>query len=464
MAKRRNEENDERRRSRKEILLERKQRRQTRQVRIAVGAVVGILVLLFLVAIVNEYILRPRQAVAEVNGNTVTLSNWQDRVRYQRAQFIIALEEQYANFQDIGLIQQFNQQQISLLQQPEVLGELILEQMVNEELLRQAAAERDITVGDDEVDEFIAERFNYFGGESPTPFPTPTETIMPTPSLTPIPTEVITEVVPTNTPFPTVPAGPTGTPAPTATPVSEAAFQEEYASLIDQYKSMGVSEETYREAIRAQLYREKVADALAEDEGLTTEAEQASLYVLSFTDETAANEALDQIEAEDFLTVWNEMRSLPADQRVDGSAREVLWQTQDQLSQQFGPDVANAAFELSLDTPSEVLVEVSEPPAATQDPAQEQQQLISYYIIQVSGREVRDLSASTVDNQKQQLVSDLIQQRRDEAAIETFPVWRSRVPTQPILDPIFLTPPTQQAVPQQPQVTAPAVQPETSDQ
>src|SRR5690606_22058160 len=173
----RDNQDDSRRRTRKEVLRERRDARQTRNVRIAVAAIVGLLVLVFLLAVVVEYMVRPRQPDATVNGADITLNEWQERARFQRAQFILVLEDQLDAFQDLALVQQFSQQQIALLQQPELLGELMLEQMIDEELVRQAAAERGLEVTDAEVDEQLAEQFSYFGGESPTPLPAPTETI-----------------------------------------------------------------------------------------------------------------------------------------------------------------------------------------------------------------------------------------------------------------------------------------------
>lgn len=440
MAKRREEEErDSGRRSRKEILIERKRQRQTRQLRIGVIIVVSLLLLVLVFAIVNEYVIRPRQPVAQVGEVEIAMADWQDRVRFQRAQFIISLEDQLEAFQDVGLVQQFSQQQLSLLTQPELLGELVLEQMIDEELVRQAAIQRTIRVTDEDVDELIAEQFNYFGGAAPTPLPTPTETIEPTPSLTPIPTAVITEVVPTTTPMPTAPPGPTATARPTATPVSEEAFQEEFSNLMDRYRDKGVSEETYRDVLRAQLYRQKLGDQLAEVENLPSEAEHASLYLLRFDSEEAAQNALDLVEEEGFLEVWNRMRSLPVDaeERPEGTATEILWRPQDQLEQQVGAEVAQAAFDLPLETPSAILVQTTtDETGAASD---------SYYIIMVSGREVRDLTEAAIENQKNDLVAELISTQRELTPIERFPRWRTRVPTQPVLDPAFLVPPTQPA-------------------
>ncbi|HSM58972.1 MAG TPA: SurA N-terminal domain-containing protein [Candidatus Sulfomarinibacteraceae bacterium] len=449
MAKNQRDESQEgRRRSRKEILRERHHARQTRQLRIAVGAIVALLVLVLIVAVVVEYVVRPRQPVATVNGTNVALNDWQNRVRYQRAQFIIALEDQLEAFQDVSLVQQFAQQQIALLQQPELLGELVLEQMIDEELIRQAALERGIRVSDEEVEERLGEQFNYFGGDSPTPMPTPTDTVEPTPSLTPIPTEVITEVVPTNTPMPTVGADATQPALPTATPVSEEAYQSQLNELLSRYREMGVSEATYRNALRAQIFQEKLADRLAEEQNLSSEEEMASIFVISFGAEEEAEEGLQRIEEEGYLEVWNRIRSAPADaeEPEPGTAAEALWRTQEQLAQQYGAAVAATAFSLPLEEPSDILIQGQPDNQGIENPAIPAR----FHLIQVSGREMRELGEAAFENRKRQLVADLVAEHRQGglAQIEILPLWRARVPSQPILDPVFLAPPTQPTVPQ----------------
>lgn len=438
--KQRDEAREERRLSRKEVLLARRQRERNRQVRIAVGLIVGLLVLVAIMAVVMEGVVRPAQAVARIGDTEITLRDWQERVRFQRAQFIIALEDQLEAFGgDVGLVQQFNQQQMSLLLQPELLGELILEQMVDEQIVREQAAVRGLTVTDEELQQRLEESFSYYGGESPTPFPTPTQTVEPTPSLTPLPTSVITDEVAAPTSMPTATPGPTVTPFPTATPVSEQAFQDEYDTIIRRFRDMGAAEDTYREVLRAQMYREKLAEALAEETQMSREAEHASLYVLSFASAEEAAQAEEAITETSFLDVWNRIRSLPDDDEValPGQATELLWQTDTSIVQRYGVEIAEAAFSLELNEPSDI-VEVE--PGIDQLTGLEQDPV--FYVIMVSGREVRDLPDSTLENQRFQLVTELVGTRRELGDAEVFETWRGHAPTQPVLDPLFRQQPT----------------------
>lgn len=428
------EEAERQRRTRKEVLLARKQSRQNRQVWIGVGIVAGLLAIVVLIAIVNEFFIAPNRPVAIVSGTEITLSEWQERVRFERAQRILLLENQLEAFQgNVGIVQQFAGQTINELLAAEQLGQAVLNQMIDEVIIRQTAEARGITVTDADVDAAIGETFNYFGGELPTPQPTATATVEPTPSLTPIPTAVITDVVPTNTPLPTATMGPTAIPSPTATPVSEAAFQEQFSDLVADFEALGVDEATYREYVRTQLYRERLREAIAEERNVATEAEQASVFVLTYNTEEEANEALAVIiEEEGFLNVWNAVRSLPpdAEEGMTGTATEQIWRTQEALASTFGEEVAAAAFELPIGEPSDILIQQSADGTTTR-----------YIIIQVSGREVRDLTQAQIQEREREALESFIdEQLTGNLTLTEYD--RGRVPTQPILDPIFTTPPT----------------------
>jgi hypothetical protein len=286
-------------------------------------------------------------------------------------------------------------------------------------------------VADEEVAAEIGATFNFFDGGLPTRVPTATPTGEPTPSVTPIPTAVITDTIPTSTPLPTATLGPTGTPAPTATPVSAEAFQEEFDGLVAQFEELGVSEEQYREIVRNQIYRERLIEALAEEDELAEEAQQASFFVLQFETEEEANEAAAVIDSSDYLSVWNEIRSQPADPESGSTAQasEVLWRTQDAVVTSLGAEVAEAAFALPVGEASEIISRTVDAETSR------------YYLIQVTGREVRPLSASELQtNQLENLAAFIDAQLTGNLTLTEYD--RGRAPTTPVLDPIFTTPPT----------------------
>lgn len=447
MAKRKedNNRNDDARQSRKEVLLARKQAEQTRKIRIGVIIVGSLIGLIIIVGLVNELILAPNRPVATIGSDTISLSDWQDRVAYERAQRIILLENQAEAFGgDVGIIQQLAPQAIVELApaNAETFGQNVLDLMVDEVLIAQAAAERGITVTDEEVERELGASYNYYGGELPTSTPTGTATVQPTPTFTPIPTAVITDVLPTETPLPTATVGPTNTPAPTATPVSEAYFQEQFGELQAQFNNYGVSESVYREVIRNSLLRDRLTDALAAEAELPQDGEQASAWVLSFDTEESANEASALVATDGFLTVWNTVRSLPGSPTTTGTATEVLWRTQAALETSFGADFAEAAFTLPIGETSGLISNVT-PEGTTR-----------YYIIQPSGREVRPLSASDIQNAKLQELTQYLDVQVASGQVELTEAWRGRAPTTPILDPIFFAQPT--PAPTQPAQPTPA--------
>ena len=429
-----NKAREEERQSRKEILIARKEAEQARQFKIAFGIVGGLILLVIVLGLVNEFVLSPNKSVATVGENSISLSEFQERVKFERAQRIVLLENQLESFNDdVGIIQQFAGEMIVSLtsQESESFGETVLNQMVDEILVQQAADERGVGVTDADVDGAIGEGFNYYGGGLPTPSPEATETIVPTPSLTPIPTAVITEVLPTATSLPEPTEAPEVTPFPTATPVSEEAFQEAFAEFWQPYQEMGAAEADYREAVRNQLIRERLMDALAEEEGLPTEAEHANFFYIVVNDEAEAENIAEQIDADGYLDVWNRIRSQPLDPEAEviTFASEILQRTQDDLSQGFGPEVADAAFELAVNEPSGVIV------------VEGQDGTPQHLIIMVSGREMLPLSEEVVQSQKQEALAALLADlRAGKVVLNDF--WRGRVPTVPMLDTKFLAQPT----------------------
>ena len=426
------QENEDLRESRKDILRKRREAEQTRRIRLAVGGVAGLLLLVLLVAVINEVFVAPNRAVATVNGEAITVRQFQDRVEYERAQRIVSLENQYEAFGgDVGIIQQFSSQTIIELQDAEALAEGVLNQMTQEVLVRQEAEARGITVTDAELDAEIGSFFNYFDGGLPTAVPTAAQTVEPTPSLTPSPTAVITDVVPVNTPFPTPTLGPTSEPEPTATAVSLESFEEQLGEVLADFDNLGANDAVFREVVRLNLYADKLTELLGEENEVPEEAMQASVFMLSFDTQTDADEAMAMIGAGDFLTVWNTIRSTPPnpDAPATSTATELLWRTQDALVASFGEDVADVAFSLPPNVPSTPIEQVVDAETSR------------FHIVQVSGREVRPLDDAVIQNAKQTIVQNLIAEK-SVAGIEVLEIWRNYYPSRPVLDVKFLAPPT----------------------
>ncbi len=412
------------RQSRKEILRARKQQEQLRTIRIVAIIVALILVGVIAFALVNEYAITPQREVATVGGEKITLREWQDWVRFERAQRIITLDDQLEMLgDDVGMVQQFSGQTINELQSYEGLGEATLNRLAQAKIVSQALAERGIVVDDAEVEQRIEEAFNYYGGDSPTPFPSPTQPVEPTPSVTPIgyeETEAPAEVAPPNEPVPT------------ATPVSAEAFEEEYGGLMSKYRDLGVNEAVYRSLVASSVGSELLVEALAEEEGLAEEEIHASAYLLNFPSEEQAQQALADVEASDFLTVWNTIDSQPpaaAEDETPASAFEFLWQTRDTISNNVSPEAAEAIFDAPVGQPSGVIELIGPDGVPT------------YVLVMPTGQEMRPLNDAERRARKVALFSDYIDEAMTED-VEIGEFWRSRVPTQPILNPKYLQPPT----------------------
>lgn len=421
MAKQNSPSSSEPRQSRKNVLLNRKQQQQYQQIRLAVALVVGFLVLVLAVGLLIEFVILPPRPVATVNGEVISLRDWQARVRYERTWRIDRLKGAYDQLGgNVSQLQQFFSQDYQLLLSPASLGDVVLQQMISETLVRQAAVERSLTVADDEVQKTIEEQFDYYGGGLPPVTATPTETPVPTPSITPIPTAVITEVVPTSTPLPTPVLTPT-VPPPTATPVSAEFFQEQYQTVVSRFESAGAGEDAYRSIVRTSLLRDKLLPVIAQEQSVGNEAEQVSLYYISFETEAEAQTAFAQVQASGYITTWNTIRSTPRITSTQPFARDLSWTTQDNIVSSFGQAFADAAFSLALNTPSDVIASELEGSPAR------------YYLIEVRDRATRPLSENDLQTAQDQALSDWLDAQKIAGGVEIFTLWESRVPTRPIL-------------------------------
>lgn len=273
--------------------------------------VVAILALLVGIAFAVEQLIVPSQVVAMVNGEQITVEQFRAEFNLEKSRLLLQLNQLQSAGYDM---QQLSQQEpyrtwISEANVPDQLGLRVINDMVDDRLIAQEAAKRNISVNEAAVQMEIQEFFGYdptavaLIGVDPTETPEPT--ITPTPYVSPTPT-----TVPTITPIPTpsdtdedeseVEAEPTITPQPTVVePTLSAAevfenFEESQESYRSHFSINGVSDESL-DAFFERLALETLLadDLLSEDSGLL----YADVRHILVEEEEEANAALLALQA-----------------------------------------------------------------------------------------------------------------------------------------------------------------------
>lgn len=403
-----------------------RQERERRQTRLILGIVItAIAVVLGLLT----YGSIRYNIVADVNGVKITAGEWQERVKLQRVQMINAYN-QYAFYQQnfgIDYSQQM-QQIVYSLQTPDVIGQQVLDQMVDEILIRQEAEKRGITVSAEEVEASIQENFSFFPDGTPTPTITPTDISFPTltsqqltlypstavpteaPTFTPEPTATLDPLTPTAT---VAPASPTPVPQPpttTATPYTLEGFQSQYGEMLKNFEESGISEKTLRSVYEVQILRRKVMEEVTKDT-VHTEEQVWARHIL-VEKETEAKAVLSLInQGVDFAEL---ARKYSKDTGSGANGGDLGWFGRGMMV----PEFEKAAFNLEVG-------EISKP-VQTQ---------FGYHIIQTLGHQDVPLNASQYEQKKDTDFSNWLVEARGKAEIKTFDVWKERVPMEPAFQP-----------------------------
>ncbi len=278
--------------SRRKLSKKQREQQQQRRVFIALGAALGVIVLVLLVGVLYDQVWLPSRAVAQVDDTTLTRGEYWQEQRLQAAQQmaqIFALMESNPEFgsQFAGQAATLNQQLAAVESQPE--NDQVLTAWQDYQLLQQGAADLDIQVSASEIDQTIASDLGVLLPD-PTAALTQTEALTQTDSpteeaaATPEPANTLTDDTLTDTEsledppaLPTIP--PTSTPAPT--PEADVAAEQVpqiidtlYQRYLDEVNLLGgqpyLSEQDFREALerqyRQELLTEKVRQALVPEE------------------------------------------------------------------------------------------------------------------------------------------------------------------------------------------------------
>jgi parvulin-like peptidyl-prolyl isomerase len=390
----------------------------------AAALIVGLIILG--VAFLIDGIIVPSQAVAVVNGQTITVSDFETRVRLERALINEQLNQGIALFSSFGLsrdqiIQQLQSSPpystyLSEIQVADTLGNRVLNEMVDDLLIRQQAEQMGITVTAEDVQNAIN---TYFGFDPQAglidPTATPEPTASPTPFVSPTPSPV-----PTSTPTPEFTPTPSVTPLPTSTPVPTPGPTQRYETFVTNRDSFfaalrsqaRISDADINAYFAARALRTKLRDTLFAETPRTAPYVNAR-HILVDSQEVAQDLLASLNAGESFA----QLAQLVSTDTGSGSrGGELGWNAPDTYVQPFADAVRDAEIGALIG------------PISTQ---------FGWHIIQVRAREEREQSQAeyeqSLDRLLDQYVADLRQ--NESASIQIFDVWVDNVPSDPVFIP-----------------------------
>jgi len=323
--------------------------------RIVIGGTIAIGVLIIGVLVygyVTEVVLKAREPVATVNGVPIRTDEWQARVLAE------------------AILKNASQQEMV-----SIAGR-VLEQMAQEELIRQEAARRGIVVTEEEIDQAIEQFFGYDREQALSITPPVTATEGSTQTM------VVTEEV----------------------------FQERYQEYIDQVLApSGMGVEGFRKAMEGALLYDRLWDLITAD--VPTITEQVEIQYIVFQSEEAATEVADRLDqGEDWESIAQELES---QEESEARVVEPLWRPRSFLAEQFDPASAEIIFSM--------------------EPGEHTRPILGlggqYYVIQVLSHEERELDPMMLLYEREQAFQEWMRQQME--GVEYADNWMEKIPSPP---------------------------------
>jgi peptidyl-prolyl cis-trans isomerase D len=378
-----------------------KEDRQKRIIIIATIAVLVVVIGLVVYGVVDRYIFQARTPIIELENQTITADQFEQLVRWSRRNLIIEIDQILMTFQQLGgspeIYSYFEQQlsiSISQLQQPLLVGQEVLQGMLDDIVLMVEAEKMGIVIDEDMIDQEIQEAFGYFINGTPTPQ---------------VSQELAVEVDPTSTPQ-------TGSdnPDPTATPIlvpteyTEDLFNDNYQEFLNGLKDNGIVEKTIREIVKISLIRQALLEKVAAGVDQTQEQVWAR-HILVEDQQTA----LDIVEK---LAAGEDFEALALEYSIDESNKEsggdLGWFARGRMV----PAFETAAFALEVGQIS--------------DPVQTD---FGWHILESLGKDDLLLDQAAYDQLKNEFFANWIQEKRSESDPYINEEWAKYVPSEPVL-------------------------------
>lgn len=398
-----------------------------RYVILGTGIATAVVVIVLVIALIIDQLIVPNQTVATVEGQAISVAQFQKRVRLERVLRIQRLQSFISTYQSFGfpddqIAQQLQSQEpyrswYNELQIPDQMGLTVINEIADEQVIRNAAAAQNITVSQEEIQEEINQFFGYDpvalaeaestaeATETAEPSATPTPYVSPTPSPTPTitPTPEFT-ATPSPTPLATIP------PEPTLTTTQQA---EQFNTTRNDFYGVLRSETGMSDA-DINAYFETIALRKALRDAVTPEITDKGLFadvrhILVETEEEAQDVIAALNAGESFADL---ARAVSKDTGSGANGGELDWAPVTQYVKPFQDAVINAEIgEIAGPVESE----------------------FGFHIIQVRAREERDLSEDQIENAKESAfatwLEDLKTSKQDQIKIEQ--TWVNYVPNDP---------------------------------
>ena len=440
--------------TKKHVAREQREAKQTRLI-LLIAIVVGAIIFgLLLYGIIDQTFIRPRTPIAQVGDTTITSREFRSYVQYSRVQVLNQAFQYYTFYQQFGEFGgSFLQRAQSLtmeLTQPISFGRTILDEMVDNVIIKDEAAKRGISVSQAEIDEAIQAAFGFFPDGTPTP--TITATIQPTPTLSETQLALIT-LTPTATVEPVddledieTPPGEIdendedvvlpepeviedelfelddigedldlpdfdpellATPEVTPTPYTQELFAQNIREFNAMYGAYNFDIDDLRDIFEINLLREKLIEVISKDLTPVKSEVWARHILVETLDE--ANEVLSRLEEGENFHDLAAVYSLDESNREQGG--NLGWFDENTMVTPF----SDVAFSLAEG-------EISNPVETT----------FGFHIIQVLGKRESQIPPTEFRTLQQNVFIEwLTEQRNSRDDITIFEVWDDHVPTTP---------------------------------
>ena len=404
----------ERELTKKQIALSGRHRQQQMRLYLGLAALAGLVVIVVLVGLYDNLVARPALPVAIVKDVTVRLDQYQARLRYERFQLDVLTRRIDAQMSSVDttdattdfMVQYLQQVRGQVMQQRAGLPRQVVDNLVEEEMTRQEAAETGLTVSDQEINEALrarmAQELGYITQAqatsiastavaktataqlfTPTPLPTPTPTLSATVVATAAvtPTEEIT-------------------PVPTATPhiITDDEFNKEYADYLSALNQQAqVSEAQIRDFVRAGLLVKAVRSWFADQ--APKAAEQVDVSHIQAASDVQAKLAIDRLAGgEEFPLVASEVSSNTVTGQNGG---ELGWFMKGELETRYSAEFEQAAFSMEPGA-------YSQPITST----------LGWQIIRLNERGIRPLSESQLATKQAEGYSNWLEEGKNGAGTQ----------------------------------------------